>query len=68
MGLLWVRSIEHAGIQSYMLSLSDHQKKCIFCFFRVVLSETTPSNFSEIFAGSDLHCIQQLVSIVENLN
>lgn len=51
MGLLWVISIERAGIQSYMLSLSDHQKKCIFCFFRIVLSETTLNNFPEILAG-----------------
>lgn len=52
MGLLWVISIEHAGIQSYMLSLSDHQKKCIFYFFRIVLSETTLKSFPETFAGS----------------
>lgn len=52
MGFLWVISIEHAGIQSYMLSLSDHQKKCIFDFFRIVLSETTLNNFPEILAGS----------------
>lgn len=41
MDLLWVISIEHAGIQTYMLSLSDHQKKFIFYFFRILLSETS---------------------------
>lgn len=41
MDLLWVISKEHAGIQTYMLSLSDHQKKFIFYFFRILLSETS---------------------------
>lgn len=52
MGLLRVISIEHVWIQSYVLSLSDHQKKSIFYFFRVLLSETALNNFPEIFAGS----------------
>lgn len=52
MGLLRVISIEHVWVQSYVLSLSDHQKKSIFYFFRVLLSETALNNFPEIFAGS----------------